>query len=291
MKLSVAILASCVAIVGCKHASLPPDAPRITPQVRVINSTIASETLSRSMHLRVIVPVVIPKNGSLPVIYLLHGAGTDYRDWTNNSNIADFAAKGFVLVFPDEPNSYYINEATGKNDRYEDYFLKEVVPQVHKLAPFASLHRADTAIVGISRGGYGAVVLALRHPDLFSFVGDLSGAVDFPERHFRWKTPLISMQNRQIFAKPGSSENQSVDPFILLRKVAGKAPYFFISCGTQDPLFEPNRRFAEALTHQGIASEFHALPGAHNWITWSQNLPTIEDELLQKLSPPAGATK
>jgi putative tributyrin esterase len=232
------------------------------------------------MHLRIIVPAVMPSH-SLPVVYLLHGAGQDYRDWSNHSEIAAFSAHGIILVMPDEPNAYYINEVSGSTRHYEDYFVEDVIPEVHRLIPNAANDRAHNAIVGISRGGYGAAVIALRHPQLFSFVGDLSGAVDFPERSFRWQAPVASFNNRQVFGAPHSAANKANDPFVLIHQVSqDSAPYFFIICGKEDPLFEPNQRFAAALQHQGLQHEFHALPGGHNWNTWSEALPMLETSLL-----------
>src|SRR5205823_5770656 len=38
-------------------------------------------------------------------------------------------------------------------------------------------NRAHRAIAGFSMGGYGAVALAARHPDLFAAVGGFSGVV------------------------------------------------------------------------------------------------------------------
>lgn len=271
---------------GCEHPVLMPDKPQLSPQVRLIDSTMHSVALARDMHLRIIVPVIVTKEEMLPVVYLLHGAGTDYRDWTNNSQIASFAAKGFVLVLPDEAGAYYINEASGSNRRYEDYFVNEVIPEIHRIVPYASRNRADNAIVGISRGGYGAVVLALKHPDLFSFVGDLSGAVDFPERHFRWRAPWASLGNRKVFGPVGSPENRSNDPFALLHTISpSQAPYFFVSSGDKDSLLDPNRRFATALANLGFPSEFHLLPGGHNWSVWGADIPLLEASLLKKLRP------
>jgi putative tributyrin esterase len=288
-QLNLVVLLCVIGTVGCKHPTAP-DLPQLTPQVRLTDANFHSAILSREMHLRIVVPATLPQGASLPVIYLLHGAGADYRDWTNHSRIAFFAAQNYVLVMPDEAGAYYINEASGRHRRYEDYFIDEVVPEVHHLVPYASNQRADNAVIGISRGGYGAVVIGLKHPGLFSFVGDLSGAVDFPERHFRWHAPLASLGNRRVFGAVGSPENQGNDPFVLLRKIpVNRAPYFFITCGDKDPLFEPNHRFALALARHHIPSEFHVLHGGHNWSTWTADIPLIESALLKKIPPVKGA--
>jgi putative tributyrin esterase len=285
MKLCGLVILSCVlGTTGCDHSVAIPDHPQLIPQVRLIDGRLQSAALTREMRFRIVVPALQPQAGSLPVVYLLHGAGTDYHDWTNNSQIAFLASQGFVLVFPDEPGAYYINEASGRNRRYEDFFVDELIPQVHRLVPYVSWGREDNAVVGISRGGYGAVVLGLKHSDTFGYVGDLSGAVDFPERRFRWKTPWASMGNRRVFGPVGSPENLANDPFSLARvSPSSKAPYFFIFCGDQDSLVEPNRHFANLLAHRGFQSELHIVHGGHNWETWGTAIPLLEASLTTHL--------
>ena len=80
-----------------------------------------------------------------------------------------------LVVMPDAKTCYggsqYRNSlGTG---RYQDYLL-EIVTQVDQ----HYLTRADRsarAVAGKSSGGYGALTLAMDHPELFSMVADLSG--------------------------------------------------------------------------------------------------------------------
>jgi S-formylglutathione hydrolase FrmB len=279
-------------IVGCSKPPSVPDRPQLTPLVRMVDVTLHSDALKRDMKFRLIVPAASSRNARLPVVYLLHGAGQDFRDWSNHSNIASFAAQNVVLVMPDESGSYYINEAHGSNRRYEDYFINEVMPEVQRAVPYAAVDRNDTAIVGISRGGYGAAVLALHHPQSFGFVGDLSGAMDFPERRFRYRAPLDSLALRKVFGAGASATRPANDPFVLLSRLApSSAPFFFITCGDKDSLLATNKRFAAVLQGRGIPYEFHELPGGHNWEVWGTELPMLEAALLAHLGthPAAGA--
>ena len=166
-----------VPIVGC-HEQGEPDRPRLIPAARLIDIEIDSAILSRKIPVRLIVPAAPAPNA--PVVYLLHGAGASFREWSNHSDIATLAASNVILVMPDSADSYYINDARGF--RYEDFFFKELVPRIHQQLPYASRDRSRTAIVGISRGGYGAAVYGFHHPEFFSFVGALSGAFDLAER-------------------------------------------------------------------------------------------------------------
>jgi enterochelin esterase family protein len=86
------------------------------------------------------------------------------------------AAPEAVLVAPDclttLGGSQYLNStATGP---YEDYVVQEVVPWVQR-----RYRTGPTAALGTSSGGYGALVLALRHPDLFRAAGSNAGDAYF----------------------------------------------------------------------------------------------------------------
>jgi enterochelin esterase family protein len=68
--------------------------------------------------------------------------------------------------------SQYINSAA--TGRYEDYLIEEVVPWVD--ANYRTVaERGSRIIMGKSSGGYGATVLAMRHPDVFGLAVDHSG--------------------------------------------------------------------------------------------------------------------
>lgn len=68
--------------------------------------------------------------------------------------------------------SQYLNsDATG---RYADHLVGELVPQID--ARYRTLaDREHRVVMGKSSGGYGATVLAMRHPDLFGLAVDHSG--------------------------------------------------------------------------------------------------------------------
>jgi enterochelin esterase family protein len=84
--------------------------------------------------------------------------------------------KEMIVVMPDCFTKYggsqYVNStATG---RYEDYLVKEIVPFVD--ATFNTIPKAASrCIVGKSSGGYGAMWLAMRHPDVFGLMATHSG--------------------------------------------------------------------------------------------------------------------
>jgi putative tributyrin esterase len=220
------------------------------------------------------------KAAKLPVIYLLHGGGGGFRDWSNYSDVAKFAESGALLVMPEGESSYYTNAVDRPDDRFEDYIVHDLIADVEAKFPVAA-GRADRAIVGISMGGFGAVKIGLRHPDLFVFAAGLSPALDVPRRPFSIKRWRQSRHYNSIFGPVGSQTRRENDPFVLLRAASPEAvPYFFLTCGEEEGLLPANREFAALLNARHFKYEFHTAKGNHDWNQWNNWLPM----LLQALS-------
>src|SRR4030095_3264599 len=85
-----------------------------------------------------------------------------------------------IAVMPDcftyYGGSQYINStATG---RYEDYLTDEIVPFVDD--NFRTIaDRGSRAVMGKSSGGYGSLIMGLRHADLFGLICSTSGDAYF----------------------------------------------------------------------------------------------------------------
>ena len=106
---------------SCKtKEALPPDHPRLTPNVILRDVTFRSAALNRDMPYRVILPSSVAPAKKLPVVYLLHGGGGGFRDWSNFSDVARFAESGLILVMPEGASSYYVNAVDPPEDRFEN---------------------------------------------------------------------------------------------------------------------------------------------------------------------------
>lgn len=251
------------------------DHPRLTDKVRLQDVTFYSESLQRQMPYRVILPSGLNSNAKLPSVYLLHGGGGEYRDWSNYSDVAKFAERGLVLVMPEGGSSYYVNAAERPRDRYEDYLTRDLISDVERKFPVAT-ERSNRAIVGISMGGFGAITLALKHPDLFFFAGGLSSALDVPSRPFSIKRIGQYRQHSRIFGPWGSDSRAKNDPFVLAATAdPDQIPYMFLACGEQEGLLPANRRFAAILKRRGFQYEFHEGPGGHDWSQWNRRLQDL----------------
>lgn len=132
------------------------------------------------------------KNRRYPVIYMLSsfmGTGTmllSPQAWGYSIDercdklIAEGRMKECILVMPDcftlWGGSQYVNSTAMGN--YEDYLLKEIIPFVDKKYRTLALS-AHRAVMGKSSGGYGALMLAARYPEIFSAFYCSSGDMYF----------------------------------------------------------------------------------------------------------------
>jgi putative tributyrin esterase len=243
----------------------------------------SSAALEREMTYRVLLPSQIETGKKLPVVYLLHGCGSGYRDWSNYSDVSAYAARGLILVMADGGCSYYMNAVGKPDDRYEDYLVHDLIADVEGRFP-AVKDRNGRAVIGVSMGGFAAVKMALSRPELFVFAGAISPAIDVAERKFSWKHASQWWRFRSIFGPMDSKERQERNPFALVKSADPRAtPYLYLSAGEQEPLLDPIKRFAARLKERGFAYEFHALPGGHDWGQWDKQIPGCFARLKERL--------
>ena len=118
-----------------------------------------------------------------PVIYLLHGFLGDNKAWITVANIPkmmdELIAAGkvrrLIVVMPDGSNklggSFYTNSVTTGN--WEDFITRDLVKYIdtkYRTVP----HASSRGIAGHSMGGYGAIKIAMKHPEIFGAVYSLS---------------------------------------------------------------------------------------------------------------------
>ena len=256
--------------------------------VAVIDS-FPSASLGRVMHIAVLRPVPYDSAHQYPVLYLLHGFSGSYLDWSTRTHIADdIHAWPLLVVMPDAGNSWYVNSQTDSAARFEDYLVQDVQQYVR------SHYAVDTtrqAIAGLSMGGYGAVVLGLRHPDQYRFVGSLSGAIDIVRQldtmdKASW-AKSIGPSVRAAFGENDPDFRDDHDPFILSWSSGSDAPpYLYLVAGIQDgfPTFLPaHRAFTDLLRAEKIEYEYHETPGRHNWAFWDREIWPLLERLRQVL--------
>lgn len=253
---------------------------------RVRDEVVQSAALGRSMKYRVLLPDgYAASQRRYPVLYLLHGLGGDFTDWTSRSNVAEYTRTlPLIVVMPGGNNGWYTDSTEGAFETYLTTDLPNDV--VQKFRTITSRH--GRAIAGLSMGGYGALKIALKRPSMFAVAGSFSGAFNATRggELERLIAKPESERLQRIFGSAESDVRKANDLFALAAAVkpAG-APYVYIDCGIADnALIAANRDVVAALHKTGAAYEYHEVAGAHSWDYWDRRIREFLPVLMKKLA-------
>ena len=256
------------------------------PSARLTCDALSSTILGHAVNYCVALPAGYEEGSSrFPVLYFLHGLFEHEKSWSDQSGQRiweELRSEGklgdFIVVMPDGGKTFYVNSFDG-HERYEDFFTQELVPAIdHKYRTVAN--REDRGISGTSMGGYGALHLGMRHPDLFGSASAHSAALiaKFPNplpTDGRWGFYARVLQ--EPFGAPlNEAYFDSNNPLLLAEhpeRFANLKLYF--DCGDQDRygFNEGAKLLDQELTAKGFSHEFALRPGNHGWSYLSQYLP------------------
>lgn len=230
------------------------------------------------------VNVILPDNVDqpLPVMYLLHGLSDDYTIWHRRTSLErHLAGVPLIVVMPDGGRSFYCNDDRPSGARYEDHIVQDVVGLIDRTFHTVR-HRKGRAVAGLSMGGYGATMLAMKHPDVFSAASSHSGALGFATDEFKHRKEIQALLE-------GVTVNK-YDVCALSRKLvrSGKKVAYRFDCGTEDWLVEQNRRFRRHLEKIKFPHEYHEFSGNHNWEYWDIHIRETVAFVMRHLLPPKG---
>jgi S-formylglutathione hydrolase FrmB len=240
------------------------------------------------------------KSKRYPVLYLLHGLGGGAGDWVSErAHLADHAAAyPFIVVVPEGRDAWYTDSATVPNEKFESYFIDELIPDVDRR--FRTLPaREGRAVAGLSMGGYGSLKFGLKHPELFAFAGSMSGALAAAswlpdEKLLEFVRPSIA----RVYGpadQPDNETRKANDIYRIVRDLTPERikalPFLYLDCGTEDFLIQNNRDFSALLIEKKVPHEFRELPGGHTWPYWDRQVQEILRLAAQHLAARAGMTK
>ncbi|MGI9075825.1 MAG: alpha/beta hydrolase [Gemmatimonadaceae bacterium] len=280
-----------------------------------------------------------------PVAFYLHGLWGDEWNWVKLGKLdvamdsitrgcgspsratgAD-CAREMIVVMPDGDDGWYTtwNTLTNVADcrrsparreesaasycvpwtHYDDYIARDLVAHVD--ASYRTIpERAHRGIAGLSMGGYGAVTLALRYPDVFAAAASHSGvlsplyggprpfsppvryATDMQAlragwgRLWPWMYPAFGKDTAGWAAR---------DPARIARRLAAARqpmPELRFDSGQDDKLvIDGNRALHAELSAWGIEHRYIELPGAHDWDYWRLHVPESLTWLAAIIGAPA----
>jgi S-formylglutathione hydrolase FrmB len=252
----------------------------ILRQSRDLDETIRSVALRGRVHARVVLPPGYSDSRKrYPVVYFLHGLPANSAAYRGNDWLIDELehAGPAILVIPQgarvgDTDPEYLNWGAGRD--WETYVASEVPRYVD--AHFRTIRsRSARAIVGVSAGGYGAMILGLHHLATFSVIESWSGYF-----HPTDPTGTVSLPR-----EPAASARNLVGD---LRSDEKHEPTFIgFYVGRGDSRFRSdNERFGAQLAAAHVPHTFDLYPGAHTTALWKAHGTAWLRLALRRLEPP-----
>ena len=218
-----------------------------------------------------------------PVVYLLHGFTDDESAWIQfgeiNRAVDEAIYNGdvppMIIVMPDGGFTWYINDFRSRVP-YERMFVEELIPLIdstYRTRP----GREFRAVSGLSMGGYGSLMLAMRHPDLFAACAAFSSGLHTDdeiiqmtdERYDRIFSDLFGHRLRgperltEHFKAYNPLDLARTLPVEQLTKVR-----WYVDCGDDDFLFRGNAALHVLFREREVPHEYRVRDGAHEWVYW-----------------------
>lgn len=247
----------------------------------ITGRTMESGVLSQAIPYSTYLPKGYDTTGEdYPVLYLLHGGGGNELSWINSGNIkshidsaiAEKILPPVILIMPAANRSRYINNYDG-SVLYEDFFIKEFVPYVD--STYNTLPKKQGRIlIGSSMGGYGSVVLAMKHPETFSasvsFMGsfcedDRIRSMSVEEWNTSTRGPVYGLD--LVVGERFTTHYRQHDPCHILEKsnaAALKTVAWYLDCGDEDFRISGNMRLFRSMQSLSIPIELRVRDGGHN---------------------------
>lgn len=261
------------------------------PASRIESSGFTSAALGRPVRLKVHLPAGFSPEKRYPVIYFLHGLRGSDGTWEQrgahrslDSLVAGGKVPPVIVACPAGGNSFYLNARGRPEDRYADMIVKDLV--AHMDGQFPTLKSpSGRALLGDSMGGYGALVLALKNPDVFGAVAAHEGSI-FPED--RSRLPTWVQQGRGgrgsmltgLFGDPIDEKHWlEHNPFHLVRsadpaKWKDLRIYFDVGKDDRYGLAGPTEEWHKLLDEKKVAHTYHLRDGEHGREFFLDNLPS-----------------
>ena len=240
------------------YLDTPPQQTECQQEGMVFRSRFPSNVAGPWRDYHVYLPPCYGQDGRVyPVLYLFHGSIQDDSHWLDlglaqymNAGIASGRFPPFVAIMPN--SGQFGNYTSGGWKSIEGITIDSLLPYIdNNYCTWPSA--AGRSIGGISRGGYWALEIAFKHPDLF-------GAVAGHSSHLRFETDPA--KHNPLATYTGSDLS---------------ATRIWLDRGEKDFLRVGQDQLHNLLFEAGITHVFQVNEGGHNDAYWVDHLAEYID--------------
>lgn len=280
---------------GCSEKESLPTDPGTGSFVRYTSGIgMPSKILKQSVNVAVLLPddYLSAPDKRYGVVYLLHGFGDQHTAWNDQwlrieqlvKQLEEQGMERMIYIMPTGFSSYYVNRHNGNFD-YMNMFANELVPYVDRTYR-TQADRTHRAVVGYSMGGFGAMILPSKHPELFSVSVPLSMSFRTDEQYMTESASGWDSQWGAIFGGAGSTGEARLTPYYkahcpyYMFTDTGKDTYadvaYYFDCGDdEEQLLVANDDLHRQLRDVGMDAEYRVRNGGHTSDYWRSAMPEV----------------
>ncbi|MFY0653147.1 MAG: esterase family protein [Cyclobacteriaceae bacterium] len=208
---------------------------------------------------------------NLPMVVLMHGVYGSSWCWSQKGGahrtaqrlIDEGAIQPMVIAMPSDglwgDGSGYL-EHNGSN--YEKWIAQDVPASVRENIDQVS-EQSPIYIAGLSMGGYGALRVGSKYPEVFSAISGHSSITSLDQMPQFVEEPLSN------YVQPDKKDE---DVFETMLSKKDQLPPIRFDCGTSDQLIEENRLLHSQMESAGIQHIYQEFQGGHEWPYWIKHL-------------------
>lgn len=227
-----------------------------------------------------------------PVMLLAHGNPGDGSAFLTSMSAQQTAlavaqgGKPVILVMPNVLKNSVTSDSlcvdSPTQGLVETYLTKDVISSVDAQLR-TEVDPKGRGIGGYSMGGFCALNLGLKHPDLFSTVIDMSGEIES-------NPDAVPGGNKELYG--GADWQQQADansPDKYVNQLAGsKGPAIWMDVGKDNTeIVQKMQSLLPQLKAKGFTVELHVRDGAHDFSTWTAAFKEALPWAAQRMSPEA----
>jgi putative tributyrin esterase len=231
--------------------------------------TVKSNALQKRADLTVYTPPNVEQRG-LPIVILLHGVYGSHWAWAMKGKVHETAQKmidlgqikPMILVMPSDglygDGSGYVPH---KTENYEKWIVEDVIQVVKEQIPQAT-DDSPVFITGLSMGGFGALRLGAKYPQVFRAFSGLSSITHVEQMR-------LFVSDFETLEKEMSAQDGVLDWMLRNKNIL---PLFRLDCGRDDILIGFNRQLHLDLEKNGIPHIYEEFSGGHSWDYWAEHI-------------------
>ncbi|GAA0858290.1 alpha/beta hydrolase family protein [Aliiglaciecola litoralis] len=230
-------------------------------------------------------PQSASKSAPVPLIVMPHGGPFDVYDSSYFSADAQFfAANNFALLRVNFRGSggYGLQHKEAGKKQWGDKMLLDILSATQLVQQRADIRSSQTCLVGMSYGGYAALMLGIQHPKIFTCAASVAGVTDI---NLFIKSPYLSPEQQEWITEHVGDSNsdyaklKSISPVYNINRLS--IPLLLIH-GAKDQVVnvENGFRIKRLLEQAKIPFEWRLYPEAGHDFSEDDQLVRLYTDIL-----------